>query len=1574
MPNLLGKIPWVKRLFGRGANSDVRPESLPDGFHSDATNFRISSVEGNNAALERISGEQERSRPSFDEQPVAATYVCIGAGYVTGAEFSFWASINGIVDPTNFPPILKINGVTMARSPLIPYRHNRPLQFGEISRCVGGVVFPVDGTSDPLYWDIPAIQAAFASGSQQYLSLFSLDYVSVALLTPAEWMEFTGLVSGSGLPPGQYSYWLRYVTQNGDRTNNGPPTPLISVPRVQPPVYAPIPEATYPGGQITGGNANPDEQIATAYGIGLRFLVDNRQDYNEVEIVRQRFNNGLGLNGPGIVEVIGRLPIEPGEFQYRTFIDPQDANFFEIIPNDIAQREGVAIEAPKAVEYTDNRVVYANFRLKKRVADLTFRVNALGQRIVAITQKVATYYNSQWYNDGHADPVNNTYLKGAQHNEKYTLGLQFWDGESSRSPVVPVESNFLFPGRADRKTGDSATYSSDQIIRANDECQVTDSVSPTFDAFVQGKTGKNTTSYVNVSDALGDNYNPWTPVGPNDTDTTRYAFSPVATVATSPGNGATIAGRVWSPEIHALGALIYGPNNIATAAPWAKVMGVMTSPPAGRVIAEGIVTYRLTEGLPNVAPSLNKSSSNLIGFFPDIDSAVVPQNISEDVQANPQNYRFRLTPVGFYSEVYGYYSEDTQRFGDVIENADFVSISLGQTAGLSVGMYVSGNGIPLYTTIIAIIPGSGVQLSSDATGTFLPTVLTFYVTEAVDLLSFAGVQFEGGDGPNPQWNVNVGTTPGTQGYQPGASAPLEPTNFVGADKWRRLTSDALSGTPGDLNYSIFMDPSNPAQGGFLFSFSSFNPVVEGRGTTYHITFNERPYTIDGQTSEQSFSSNTTRRFHEPVYIAHLLRTEASVPDLNVQQYRVTGNYIVVAPEGRTIGIAPGGANTVETDYELFHARKDDAVGRFPTDYRYAYVQVQGQPDQRYVCVTGNTFVSANLPTVAADIAANGFWTSPDDGLPVHGIYRYVDQFNDAFISQTAHTIGYLRFGGYVNFPVPPLDARISVKYDNRAPIRAFGFDTTTSPCVFAPFDRAFLVDNGSGNPIVNTAVRNGSPLPYSEWGLSPGYVMLRTGNTAAPQQMGGATSIRQWMMMWHCVQRTQMNMVSGSGAAQAEQFPFPRTHYITRPYRNGSNGELFSQYFLDYPGEDLTFQLGGFRFWTNYNLDYAKQPLITGLGVPRNGIGPRLDYCNAYAASERLDPQQQDSPGLRSFFFENIYPVSEENGEIKMIHVLDQGGQQNLWGFCETGVHFIPYNKAMLTDAEGSLIATQSVDSFWPRPGGERWIARGERGSPNQLWRFAVKAHAALGGGDADTVFWGDRVGVYRLMGSQVTDISRDKFLKVMYPLLQAIPTDYSGRICGAYNYRNSEAWMQIGGLVRVFSAVRNEWVGAFTYNYDQYQSLNGQMIGYRELGSWNLDTGETMFDPLQGNVPIPCSFTVPFFPGVGAYKEAMRWRITQNMPPAWEQNPDYSLYLPLSVEVLGADGTTVISRMNAPTDGTQWAKYYDGFEGWVDRVLATINSQRPLPQDMGFYLRVNYGTLGPKVIIAASMQIKGIK
>lgn len=1515
MPRLLGNIPWIRRLFSRGARPDVRPEARQDGVYEWAVNMRQNSVTGNVASLESIGGERPRWRGPAQYQPIQDGYVCIGACQVQGNEVSFWAHINGDAAPDVFPPLVVVNGFVMVASPLIPYQHNRPLQFGDVSSCDGGIIYPVDDFSIPLFWDIPAIIAAFNSGSQQYFSQFSLDFVSVAQVVPAEWPEFTGLIAlGDGMAPGQYQYWLRYVTVAGDRTNNGPPTPLISVPRKLAPVYGPIAPPginpntgfanQYPGGQTIGGIPNTDEQIPTQYAIALRFIVDNRPGYSFAEVVRRRFNDGQGINGAGIVEVVGRITLQGG-LNDIVFVDPRDANFFEVVPNAIAEREQLAIRSAKGVEYADNRLVYANVRLKDLAADIRFR-EVGGQRMVPITQRVATWYG-EWYNDGHADPVNGTYLKGFQHGERYSFGLQLWDGSSTRSPVIPIEDNKTMPWRRDRKRGDSFIFSSDPIYAANNECQGNDPVSPTFDAIVQGRMSKETTNaggvgFINVMGTGLGAYNPWTPIGPFGADATRYRFSPVAFAAPDGSTQLPVSGHVWNPELHSLGQLFYGPENLQQAAPWAKVMSVVSTEPAGRVVAEGMLTYRLDDpgtGIINGSPSTgtrDKFSSSALCYFPDFADGTVPQSVIEDIQSNPQNYRLQLTPFGFYTEVYGYDSQ-------------FLS-----------GLFILFDG---------------------------------NYTNGIDMLSFAGVQYDNGlDVQNPTLSVNVGEQPYTMGAQPAASAPPVPSNYVAPGRWRRLNSDPLNAgsDTSAANYSAFYDPSNTAQGAFLFPITNFFEAPEGRGTRWVVESNYNIYTVDGIAAAGSpFNSQPTRRFNEPFYVAKIIRDGATVPDLNVQRYRATGSYIVCAPEGRCIGIAPASAPGQETTYELFHARKDDCVGRFGTDYRYAYVQQPDGIEKRYVCVTNNTFVSANLPAIAAAIAANGFWQSPDDGLEVHGVYTYVNQFTDPGLLQEPHPKDYIRFGTYPDLPVPQEGSRISIKWDPRAPWRVFGGDRSIGPCIFAPYDRYYQRDSTA-----NTAVRTAAPLPYSAYERSSGYIMPFSGNTANPTfTINGLSSIRQWCVMWYGLTKAQKWMDIGS-VTEPEKFPFPRTHYVIRPYASGSNSSLNPQYWIDYPSEDQFFGLGGFRFWTETNNDYSKKPLITYLGVPRNGEEQNLDLCTSLVASERVNPLATDSPGNRTFYFDNIFPISEENGEIKTINVLDQGGRQSLWALCERGLAYIPYNKAMLTDAEGNLIATQSTTQFWPRLGGEQWIARGERGSPDQLWRFSLKAHSAQGAGDADTLYWADRSGVYRLVGGQIKDIARGKNMSILLPLLQGAPTDYSGRYSSGYNYRNDEPWFSIDGSLYVYNPVLDEWTGSFTYSYDQYLSFAGNMIGYRTLQAVNLDAGLNLI----GGEPVPCEVTTAYFPSVGSYKEAMRFRIVGS-------KPDF-------VEVLDAD-KNFLCRMEEATGGVYWVKLYDGWEGWVSRVDATVDPQRRLPQSMGFYIRCGWVTLGPKQITAMDSQIKSL-
>jgi hypothetical protein len=1494
---------WFKRIFSRGARPDTEKEFLEDGLYTHAVNMRPLSVDGTTGSATKIGGEVSHFRPSGSDVFVASEYTCIGATAASGDEVTFWASEN-----TANPPVILINGVVCARSPLIPYRFDRPLQFGDISRAAGGVLFPADGASDPLFWDIKAMQQALADGTGAYFENFDPAAVSVVTAGPEEWFEHIASPNvGVGLAPGQYVYRPRFRTAAGDVTNFGPPTPHITVARVQAPIYFPPIGHQYPGGQTTGGTPVPDQQTPTPYGITLRAQIDNRLDFAFLEIVRTRYNDASGIGGPGIDEVIARIALTPGQFENNfQFTDPVDQNFLETIPVLESQVQQVNFTAPKTVEHVDNRVIYGNFFKKDRRAELNFR-EVGGQRIVPITQKVATRYNGVEYNDGYSDPVNNTYLKGAQHNERYDIGMMLWDGNASTSPVVRIESNYLFPARRDRKSGPSLLWSSDPIYAANTECQGDDPVSATFDAIVQGRVRKEIDNsggigFVNVVANGGGTYNPWRPTGPTDGDASRYRMAPVSRWCVSDLTDIRDnTGYVFNPQQHALGALVYGVDNLRQAAPWAKVISMMRTNRAGRVVAEGIGTYALR----NTVPGQRKDFSTLWTHFPDFLSGAVSESVIQDIEVNPQNYKVKLTPVGFHSEIYGYHTFD--------QNA----------------------------------------------------------VRGVDMITYADVQYDHGEG---EFSVNVGEQPGTQGVQPVFSAPAVPTNYVGYAKYRRLNSDPLTDTDNDnsQDYTPFYDTNNDAtQGNFEFDLDAFGINNEGRGVWWTVRTIQNIYTRSGAIDGQVFDEQSTRRFHEPFYIVTILRRDAVVPDLNIQQYVNTGQHIAV---DRTIGLVPQ-VMSGTFDIELFHARKDDCVGFLPTDYRYCYIRQPNLPEQRYLCITNNVQAQAQQATIIADILANGFWVAPD-GLPVHGLYQL---FTDASGPRDVH---YLRFGAFATLPMPIPGSRVVVKYDSNAPIRMFGFDCTTNPTVFAALDRTY---NG-GSPDSASAWNNPPMLPYEMGFLNSGYNLPRNPIAGGSEafENGGFTSIhslRQWVIMAHLVTRTPSRFDTGTGDPTRERFPFPRTHYVIRPSvissygdGNGNNAGIangfYQAYDLDYPGEGAFFDYGGFRFTSGYNGDYLRRPIITGLGMPQDGTGLRTDYRNAHIASLRFDPIQDTTPGLRTFLEDNIFPISEETGEIKKIVALDQGGSQQLYGLTERGLYRVPYNKNILTGASGDVVATQSIENFWPRE--EQWLMRGQRGSPDQLWRCATKARI----GDFETLVWVDRVGAYMLNGGKADDITIGKFASFLQPLLENTPGDYRPGYNAVFNEKTGEWWFTLldgtAGDTRnkprviVYSLANREWVGEFTYAYDQFLCRDTRIYGYRQLSGNQLDTGLSFLSGADEPVPFECWIETPFAPYPFMQTELVAWRVSPDKPD------EMRIYDRNHVEMVRANRD--LQEAFEPGTGDLWVLKIDSWQQMMNTVDASYDPNRSEPpQDTLFYKRIYHRSIAPFRLTFASLQARQI-
>jgi hypothetical protein len=1452
MPQFLGNIPWLRKFFNKGANTDVYPALLEPGTYIDAQNMRPRSIDGQTGAMEDAKGEELL----WGTQPPNPNYVLIGSDTVNGRVVEFWCSTIGE------DPIVRVDGVVTAQSPLIPYRFDKPLQIAVAERCAGGLLYPADHNSPPLRWDVQDMLDSLAAGTGKYFGSYNPEENSAQTLFAPDWPRHIGNPNvGSGLAPGQRIYYLRAVYPGGDLTNPGPESNPISIGAVQDVggLGALLP---YPGGRTTGGAA--DTTSSTVYGTTIEFRIDNTVGYSEYQICCREFIDGQGLNGPGVDRIIKRIPVQDGDFYIYQFTDPVDRNESEIIPPDEVVDQQIYINKPKGVEYADNRLTYANVETLSRNPALEFRESE-GRTCFPFTKRVTSIIDGQEVNTGYTDPVNNTYLRGYMRGEKHTFAVALWDGSASRTFGVEIAgaNNFQFPNRRDIKGaqgqwGNNSALYSDTVFAATVETSGTNVVQNTFEAFEQGTQQKDDGLFVAVIPGTTP-YNPLRPINPQDGTISGYNLKPNRARFTQYNDTESPAdtGRIWNPRYHAMGLMVNGVLRSSIPS-LAKVITIARSAPAQRVIAQGLASYdmRVPDDTTGIA---KKESASWRWFGRDAFAGITPKW----AQFEEQPTRFSLqavSPLGFYNETYGWYN---------VADSELES-------------------------------------------------------RALDMLLYAGIQKDDGQ-------VNVGDD-GLQGVQPLAPG-IPVSNYVGYGLWRYTSASNNYWSQGTNNGNTLI-PLAPSSG---VEFAG-----EGNSRFWKFRTDAFIYSPDGDSTlgSRDFQNTNVRRFHQPFYVVNVIDDAARVEDLNINQY-IQATHVHVE---KAIGVT--NADPLQS-FRLVNERLDDVRPRFTNELRYIYVRTPGFAERPWVCVSNTTAI--NGATVLAEIALNGSYTTPD-GTVVYGVYQaFTDAQGDNFV----------RFGGFgVSSPIPPENSRIVVKYDDTAPIEVFGGDTTISPCVHNTYDRWFNAASGSDD----TFNLGGLPLPYPGFLRSFGYQLPRTTtNMNFGQGSNNQKSLRQLAIMFDAESRVpgHYNLYANNLSES-----FPRNHYRLNPYSfaagpnagNAGSQGMFPQYDADYPNYYTRWGRGGMPVENNlnepdtYNLDYSKQPNFTIVGVPKNGFTEQTDFCTSLFASLEKNPLAQDVPGIQTFLQSNVKAISEENGEIKYIASLLQGGSRNMYAITNRGVCRILTNKNVLTGADGQEVSTQSISNYW---GEEIWIDR-YIGAPYEFWQLLARGSMPTGQSYADTLTWPDQRGWYRLAGNTVVPIARDKYLKDLLPVLAALPQTYIPGASGFYNPRYEEVWNSVGGRVYVYNPLLNEWTGQYTYDFDGFSVKANEVLAHRDLQTFTLDQGFTI-----NGTTREAWVDFPVYDNNQAFKEVMRWR-------AVGEKPDY-------VEVYDKEGT-LICRMDETTGGTGWAKLYDGYEGWINRILASVDPARPLPQGMGFVIRFGYNTFGAKRLSEAAIQTKALK
>lgn len=641
---------WIKKLLHGGANADVEAELIKPDQYRAAQNMRPYSVFGSGGSLVQIGGEVLKYNTS---NPNASHYFCKGACQVGQRVVSFWASD---LPDTQFPIILigDVGGSTaieVANAQGIPYTFDHDMQMPMTvdDGCNNGVIYPVDGNTPPLFWDVQSLIDNYNQNTDFYFGSFNLNTQLVGLNAPANFPVYKSLVKiggNNGLPAGQYQYALQWETLTGDLTNIGLFSSFIPIPQVyQNPEF---PVSPYPGGQTIGGL--PDVLTPTPYGLEIWFRVDNRFGYRGVRLIRRRINSGLGLSDPGVLEVIARFTIQVGDYSIIKFIDPSDENVLEVLPplDPVALPSLEQIDKPLTSELTDRRLIYADYLLQSRIVNPEYVGGAGG---VAITKALTGTVSGNTVPDGYENPLQFARYKRYQNGEMYGFGIEFWDGALGKAPAITAIQSFQFPERRDLKDADSALFSDDLLWNAiargtSNGDMSADPVNPTFEVVSQGTRRKtDETTPVNIYST--GTYSPWHPTHNDDQATLGLNYNSRPTI----GNG--VDGQLFAPTYQALG-LLMNPPTIASIPSWVSAFTVGRTQRAGRVVCQGIGVYAL-QPASGTLPA-QKGLTSVDFHSPDLENGFVPGAIQDDIQQNPDKYQLiAVAPVGFMSEVYSSY-------------------------------------------------------------------------------------------------------------------------------------------------------------------------------------------------------------------------------------------------------------------------------------------------------------------------------------------------------------------------------------------------------------------------------------------------------------------------------------------------------------------------------------------------------------------------------------------------------------------------------------------------------------------------------------------------------------------------------------------------------------------------------------------------------------------------------------------------------------------------------------------------------------------------------------------------------
>lgn len=1506
------KHPHDIRTTDKGVNMDIDQElhNSQEGSVVDRHNMRTMSMDGSNEVSKKIKGETIHF-PNIDNRcnggtgfPLSISYVCIGVAEINEHIVEFWADEDDLD-----PAMIRIDGQIVLQSVDFPLQTEFPLQIAKNESCIGGEIYITDFNSTPMVFNINDL--LFNSGvtvggtpgvcGEKYFSEFNLDEHTLVLNRTLEHpifmkLDATGggydnVLGAAGLPVGYVTYSHRYVTASGERTGWSAPTPQI-------PILKKVSSScsVYPNSKAI--SKDPDISVPSIYGAHIRIRINNEDNYDSIEIRRDSWVAGDALGTPATSEVAGRIAIAQNQFGILDILDK--GGFEEVLSVEDTINVMTAIARAKAIRYFNNRLYLMNVEYESRDVEdsVTMIDEGLSTVMFPAIRKI--------YKDGHSDPHKAAYYKSSMRGEKHGYGIVLWDeqGQNSFAKTIGGAENFQMPNRRDitsSLTEGVSYYGTVRAAHVDGTPGFNSGVSQTHEVFdlVDAVEKSDACIFANILNdgtrSAGDidfvtdpdygdcdpvdpglgtpvsmnllGYHPWAPVGQDDQTCSHLDWKYNIAVGKDDLSEGPYHPKGFEPSYYSAGVAFKGVESLPS---WAKAFSIVKTPPASKVVAQGLAYYSMIGSEGDGGDNTSKRQNEIAIYLPDLDVNIgIAPTLIDDIKSDPTAFAIQVvSPLGFFTEVASFLETrntllpERDRGVDMITYARILEDSdekINPNENLLMGVDDPSN------------PGDR------------------YVAYG----KWRADAFTGGsifpDGANGNQEIDI------------ASAPVDYISQSGRSNYFRITlaSNLFNhGTTGGDQNTDDANVKNWHEPLYVVNIVRKSAdVPEANSTKYDSTghYQKLSATIGVSDGSLAQSFELVDERWEDV----LQNPAGEVQNDYSALYRFVFIKDVVGDEFRWLNIdniIGAALTTILLDISNNgFANVTDASGTY---------QVYGVYKS-----SETTDYTAKIFSVEFDHFFGGF--DVDIFIPLEGeevIVKYDNRIpirvfgGDTWINESVWAVKDKEFnkdGENISDGVQDTgngqnDFRLSVPF----PFKRFRLNP-----------RQIIARNAPGPDITQDTYHY---------------------NTSRATIHN--SSIRQLINMWTAESRINLSFAfNDESDLHGHDQMFPLKNYVQRPHKWDdasfavdaatvySDNNIFPAYETDYGDEFNNWIFGGFRFLPQVNLDYSKTDSTRAYSsVPKIGYEDLNKFCTRIIWSAKRPINVQDSPSVRTFFLENTHDISDDTGEIKRAYdsISDKGN--NLYAFTESGLCLLLIDKRVIHEINANELATVGSDV-----GGilnELWINK-EIGMNDELWRSAAEY--------SNFILWMNKSSVYMMISNQITDIARKGYhVYIRKFFLENFGSGYTDKVTGVFDILHNEYWCNINldhkdpekvtlRPTLVFNQSKQQWEGTNDYNFDQFLSVFNNVYGMREFETYKLSSGRIISGAqVEAFVSQACGAVSP------KDKEFIRIRVnSDNKPTKVEFFDDLSGLLINNVQ---ATLDTVLNPLAL--------KDYNGFEQYIPR------------------------------------------